>query len=197
MTKIHRQDPTPTSHPPRNGPTAPEMPASPDQAPMAFDRSSSRKLAWRIASAPGVRRAAPTPWRARAAMSVPISGATAQTRDASPNHVVPTRKTRRRPKRSPSVPPTRTNAARVSVYALTVHVSWATPAPRSPPIAGRAMLTTVASRNAIEEPRTVAASTQRPRESPYARDAGAAGTEALVTARTRPRRVRLAERSSS
>ena len=35
--------------------------------------------------------------------------------DASANQTTPTRKTRRRPKRSPSEPPSRINAARVSV----------------------------------------------------------------------------------
>ena len=42
MRKISRHDAAPISHPPTNGPSAPAIPPSPDQAPMAGPRSSCR-----------------------------------------------------------------------------------------------------------------------------------------------------------
>ena len=109
-----------------------------------------------------MRRAAPTPCRARAAISASMVGARAHSPEAIANQTTPHRKTRRRPNRSPSDPPSSSRPARVSAYALTIHWSPPSPASRSSPMVGRATLTTVASRNAIPDPSTVARSTQRP-----------------------------------
>ena len=163
MTKISRHDTDWISQPPTNGPIAVVMPAKPDHAPIAAARSWRRKLASRIARLPGVSSAPPTPWNARARMRSPDVGATAHASDATANHTTPTTKMRRRPSRSPSEPPKRRNAAKVNVYALTVHCRLVNPPPRSAPIRGSAMLTTVASSDAIPEPRIVATTTQRPR----------------------------------
>ena len=113
--KAHRHPGPPTSQPPTNGPTAPASPPSPDQAPTAGARSSGRKLAWIRASDAGVRSAAPTPCSTRAATSTSIVGAAAQPTDATPNQTEPMRNNRRRPKRSPSAPPSRMNDANVSM----------------------------------------------------------------------------------
>ena len=128
MKKINRHDTAPISHPPRNGPTAAATPPSPDQAPIARDRSSGENDAWMIARLPGVSSAPPTPCRARAAISVAALGATPQASEATANQIAPIMKMRRRPSRSPSVPPRRSNPARVSVYPLTIHCSVDTPA---------------------------------------------------------------------
>ena len=115
MKKTSRQDTAPISQPPRNGPIAVATPPSPDQAPMALERSSGANDAWRIARLPGVSSAAPTPCSARAAIRNPASGARPQASDASANHTVPITKTFRRPWTSPSAPPSSSRPASGSV----------------------------------------------------------------------------------
>jgi hypothetical protein len=114
IRKMYRQLPTSTSQPPRNGPSAPPMPPSPDQAPIARARSARSNEASRMASAPGVSSAPPTPCRTRAAISVSMFGASPHSSDATANQLTPTRKIRLRPNRSPSDPPSRISAARLS-----------------------------------------------------------------------------------
>ena len=97
MKKIRRHDTALISHPPINGPTAVARPPSPDQAPMALDRSSLTKEACRMARLPGVSSAAPMPWMARARISVAALGASAHSSDATANQTVPITNTRRRP----------------------------------------------------------------------------------------------------
>ena len=160
--KIQRHEAAPVSHPPRNGPMAVVTPPSPAHAPMARARSAGWKAADSSARLPGVRSAPPTPWTSRAATSTSMLGAAAHTADAAANQTRPKQNTRRRPKRSPSAPPRRMSDASVRVYAVTTHWSPAKSAWRSRPRRGRATLTTVASSDATPEPRTLAASTQRP-----------------------------------
>src|SRR5260370_28812656 len=62
---------------------------------------------------------------------------------------------------SPREPPSSIRDVRVMRYESTVHCSPATPACRLRAIAGSATFTTVPSRNAIPEPRTVAPITHR------------------------------------
>jgi hypothetical protein len=97
MRKISRQEAACTSQPPRNGPIAAVTPPSPDQAPIAGPRSEGRKLASMIARLPGVSRAPPTPWRARAAISASALGARPHSSDAAANQTTPMTKIRRRP----------------------------------------------------------------------------------------------------
>ena len=115
MKKISRQDTAPISQPPRNGPIAVATPPSPDQAPMAFERSSGANDAWRIDRLPGVSSAAPAPCSARAAIRNPAFGARPQASDASANQTVPIMKTFRRPCTSPSAPPSSSRPASGSV----------------------------------------------------------------------------------
>ena len=105
-----------TSQPPRNGPTAPAIPPSPDQAPIAAARSCGRGTTLEIApgcpgsaarrrrpAAPGPRRAARGSAPARTAATPPRTTTT------------PITNTRRRPNRSPSEPPSRISEASVRV----------------------------------------------------------------------------------
>ena len=96
-TRRHDTALIPISHPPRKGPTAVARPPSPDQAPIALERSSATKEACKMARLPGVSSAAPAPCRARARISVVASGASPHSSDARANQMVPITKTRRRP----------------------------------------------------------------------------------------------------
>ena len=81
------------------------MPANPDQAPMALERSWGANVASRIARLPGVSSAPPTPCRILAPTRNPAEGATPHSNDAAANQTTPMTNRRRRPKRSPSAPP--------------------------------------------------------------------------------------------
>ena len=91
------------------------------------------------------------------------SGAMPQQAEARANQTTPTMKIFLRPNRSPSDPPSRMKAARVIEYPVTTHCKVPIWLWNERPMAGRAMPTTVESRVAMPEPRTVAAMTQRPR----------------------------------
>jgi hypothetical protein len=60
---------------------------------------------------PGTSSAAPTPCSARIAISQWTVGDSAQAMDAAAKTATPSRKMRRRPKRSPSAPPTSSREA--------------------------------------------------------------------------------------
>ena len=113
-----------------------------------------------IASEQGMSSAAPTPWTARAPISVAISGAQPQPIEASVKVMTPVRKSTRRPKRSAAAPPINSSADMHSVYALMTHCIAASVVPRSASIVGSATLTTDSSTNAMVDPNTAAASTQ-------------------------------------
>ena len=115
MKKTSRQDTALISQPPRNGPMAVATPPSPDQAPMALARSSLANDAWMIARLPGTSSAAPAPCTARAAIRNPALGASPHASDAIANQIVPITKTFRRPKASPSAPPSSSSPASGSV----------------------------------------------------------------------------------
>ena len=91
IAKIHRHEVLSTIQPPTTGPIAAATPDRPAQVPIAGARSSCRNDAWISASAPGVSRAAPTPWSTRSAMSWPGLWASAHSPDATRNHATPTR----------------------------------------------------------------------------------------------------------
>lgn len=86
--------------------------------------------------------AAPTPWTARAAISSLMPGARAAAAEDAVKMVRPTRKSRRRPKRSPSEAPNIRMTAKVSVYAFTVHSRSDSAPPRSSRMEGSAVVTT-------------------------------------------------------
>ena len=161
MRNTKRHDHTSMNQPPRNGPIALATPPSPDHTPIARGRSSGWNDAPRIARLPGTSNAPPAPCTARAMTRNKTLGAAAHATLASVKSERPNRNTRLRPNRSPSAPPSSKKAVSVTRYASSVHWSPATSVCRSLPIDGSATFTTVPSRNAMPEPSTVAAITQR------------------------------------
>ena len=140
--KIHCHEMPSTTTPPTRGPIATASPAMPDHAPSAMPRRSAETAALRIVSVSGVTIAPPTPWKARAAMSQSVDGASAASADAPVKIATPIMNIRFRPKRSPSAAPVSRKTAKVSVYALTIHSSCSIDAPRSTRMTGRAVDTT-------------------------------------------------------
>ena len=102
------------------------------------------------------------PWSTRAAISTSAVGAIPQSREAAANQIVPITKIRRRPKRSPSEPPSRIREASDRRYPLTTHCSWTSEASRSVPMVRSATLTTDPSSSVSPEPRVAAAMMPRP-----------------------------------
>ena len=114
IMKIQRQDATSTISPPSSGPARIPIPPQAVHLPIAAPRSSLGKTATMIASAAGVSSAPDTPCRARAAISTPIVGDSAQITDPIPNPQTPARNTRASPSRSVSDPASRISADSVS-----------------------------------------------------------------------------------
>ena len=117
-TLTHRTHSQPTYSvrtPPSSTPAAPPAPATAPQTPSALLRSEpSRKVVVTIESAAGERIAAPRPWTARAAISVPSLSAKPPAREASAKSTSPPMNTRRRPSRSASRPPSSRKPPKVS-----------------------------------------------------------------------------------
>src|SRR3954454_14877093 len=165
MAKTHRHDAVSMTEPPATGPRSAAMPTHAVHEPIAAPRSAGGYAATITARALGVSIAPNRPCSARPATSTPIVGATAHTSDIAPKPATPSEKTRRSPKTSPSRPPTRISEPSTSRYALTTHCWPARPPPRSRSIAGSATFTTVASRNATNEPMIAASRLRRLRVS--------------------------------
>ena len=115
MKKTHRQDRFSARYPPRTGPSTMVRPVKPAQVPIALPRRSSSKEAPMIASEFGTSSApadcpAP-PWPDHCSGPVASPDHT----EARANSTIPAAKTRRRPRWSPRVPPTRTSDAKRSV----------------------------------------------------------------------------------
>jgi len=115
MTKIHLHDAALMRYPPRSGPAAVATPPNPDHEPMARLRSTGSNDAWMMARLPGVKSAAPIPWRIRVAMRMSVLGESAHVAEAIANHTTPTLNTSRLPLRSPSDPPSNSKAASARV----------------------------------------------------------------------------------
>jgi hypothetical protein len=110
--------------------------------------------------------APPTPWMNLAATSTSWLWASPQASEAMVNTTRPARKTLRREVRSPSRPASSSRPPNAIKYALTTQASPAWENPRSAWIAGRATLTTVASRTIINMPvQSTASAAQRDRAS--------------------------------
>ena len=87
--KIHSQLMPSTTAPPISGPLATEMPVMALKIPIAAPRRSGGKAALSSARPSGISSAAPAPWTARAAISQPASGASAQAAEAAANRPRP------------------------------------------------------------------------------------------------------------
>jgi len=114
MMNTHRHDAVCARKPPTTGPTAPMIEANPDHVPIARPRSAPVNVTLISASDSGSASAAPMPCTERATISTITLGASAPPTDAKPKIAIPIAKNFRRPKRSPSAPPTRISAERNS-----------------------------------------------------------------------------------
>ncbi len=113
--KIHSQPSHLVSTPPISTPTAAPLPPIAPQMPSALFRSApSSKVVETIESAEGERIPAPSPWTARAAISIPSEVERPQVSDASVKRTTPPMKMRRRPSRSAARPPRSRNPPKVS-----------------------------------------------------------------------------------
>ena len=98
--------------PPIGGPSAVVIADAAAQVPIARPRTDFGKHDVMIARLCGTSSAAPIPWIARAAISRPTLGATAQASEATVKTTMPMMKISRRPRRSPRPPPTRIRRAK-------------------------------------------------------------------------------------
>jgi hypothetical protein len=105
--------------------------------------------------------AEPTPCTARAAISHPVFGASAQAAEAAVNNPIPAMNSRLRPSRSPSADAGMRRIAKLRVKALTVHSSSSIDAPRSSRIVFKAVVTTSMSSTTISDATDTSARTQR------------------------------------
>ena len=97
MKNSHRHEAWSTSQPPSTGPSSTVSEVKDDHSPMARGRSSSSNEAETMASDSGTSSAAAAPCRARAAIRVPIDGASAQPSEVSEKSATPIMNRRRRP----------------------------------------------------------------------------------------------------
>jgi hypothetical protein len=88
--KIHSQLTPSTTAPPTSGPAATAMPVIAEKIPIAAPRFSGGNAAESSARPSGMIRAEPAPWTARAAISVPTSGASAAAAEDAANSPRPT-----------------------------------------------------------------------------------------------------------
>ena len=100
--KIHSQPRLSTSTPPSSGPVIVARPATAPHMPIAGPRLAGGNRWVMNASVCGVISAAPSPWRARAAMSISAVPDNPHHSEAAVNTTMPARKTRFGPNRSPS-----------------------------------------------------------------------------------------------
>ena len=159
--KIHSHARPCATAPPITGPPATARPVRPCNAPIAAPRRSGGKAAPTRASASGITSAAPAPWTVRAATSQPADGASAQAPEARANKTSPAASSRRRPNRSPSAAALSSSTPRLRLYALTIHSSCSTPAPRSSRMVVSAVDTTSVSSATMKDARAARPRTHR------------------------------------
>jgi hypothetical protein len=158
-TSSHSQRTWASAVPPSTGPrTNPDMPTTIITV-MARIRSAcsskSRKTRELVI---GAIAAAARPSAARRAMSSPALVTRMTHRLSAPNTARPTRRTRRRPRRSAIEPAVRSRPPKVSEYAPVTHWSAVVPLPRSRPIVGSAIVNSVLSTISTKKARQSAAS---------------------------------------
>ncbi len=100
--------------PPSSGPIASAMAETPAQTPIAVPRSLAANVAVMIESVAGIISAAPMPWTARAPISSVALPESPQSSEETVKTTRPMMKIRRRPTRSPSLPPVSSSEANVS-----------------------------------------------------------------------------------
>ena len=137
--KIQCQLSTSVRTPPSSTPMLPPPEATKPKMPIAFARSAGSVNRVIISeSATAETTAPPSPCTARAATSMPCELARPQASEATREERIPTRNSRRCPKRSPSRPPSSRKPPKVSRYAFTTQASDVSEKPRSSRIDGSA-----------------------------------------------------------
>src|SRR5580765_2177413 len=175
MKKVQRQSAS-VRTPPRMRPTAAPAPDIAAYTAIARLRSlPAGKVVLIRARAAGEASAAPAPWRTRATRRISWFGARPPRSEAAQKTMTPTVNIRRRPKRSPSRPPSMSRLPKARAYAVTTHCRPASEKPRSVWMWGRAMFTIVPSRtimswalamtmSARRRPRDLGAASDRSRD---------------------------------
>jgi hypothetical protein len=113
--KIHCQASPCTTAPPTIGPARIASPITPLNTPSTLARRCGGYAVLSRAMACGMSMAAPAPWTARAAISQPIPGASADAADAAVNNPRPATNSRRLPNLSPSAAAVISSTAKLSV----------------------------------------------------------------------------------
>jgi hypothetical protein len=115
MKKIDCHDTCSTSTPPSTGPIASASAETPAHVPIALPRSCGGNAFVMIERVAGIISAAPRPWTARPPMSHAEDCEKPMKALEAANSTTPMRKTRRRPKMSPSRPPVTSRTPKASV----------------------------------------------------------------------------------
>ncbi len=148
-----RQPAASTSTPPADGPRPAARAALAAHSATACVRSPTGNACMTSASEAGTMIAAPIAWTIRAATSSSALGASAQAADAAVNTSSPSSEIRFRPSRSAARPAATRNAAKTMLYALSTHERSSMPASGNErAMSGIAIVTIVASRNAMKTP---------------------------------------------
>src|SRR5215470_16801424 len=114
MKKTQCQEACSISHPPRTGPKAVVIVVNPAHIPIALPRDFSSKDELMIARLPGTRNAAATPCSERHSNRLLIVDEKPHPADAIVKPATPSKNIMRRPRESPSAPPTKIRAERNS-----------------------------------------------------------------------------------
>src|SRR4029079_10118318 len=112
--KTARHDHHSSTRPEVRRPRIAEAPATPAQAPTALARCAAGKVEVIVESVAGITSAAPTPRRARIAISQEASAWVIAAAEPTPKIARPASSVLRRPKRSPIAPAGRSRAAKTS-----------------------------------------------------------------------------------
>src|SRR5439155_24571402 len=144
-----RQVRSDVSTPPSTGPTMPEKNPPEKKTPSARARAGPVYVALTIPRPVVMSVLPPNPWSTRAAMSAGYVGATAHNTEAAAKSSAPTRRIRRRPSLSPSLPMARIETANGMTYAVTTHASSDAVVPNAVPIRGIARFTIFVSRMGV------------------------------------------------
>src|SRR5262245_16604690 len=156
--KIHDQPKALVSAPPSRTPAAAPLPEAAPQTPSARLRSRpSANVVVRMDRAAGESNAAPSPWRARKPIREPSDQARPLRSELTVKRTSPATKTRRRPSRSASRPPSSSRPPKRMAYAVTTHCRLSWLKWRSVLIDGRATFTIATSRTTMNCAATIRA----------------------------------------
>ena len=173
-----------TSRPPAIRPTAPPATLIAAYTPIARLRGGPAGKVTAISdSAVGAANAPPMPCTTRAVSSHAWPVANPPSSEASVNSKMPKMKIRRRPSRSPDLPPSSSSPPNASAYALTTHSRLVPEKPSAVWMCGRATLTMVASSTTMSCAVAMTARARPSRRDGAPEAAAACDAAALLTSR--------------